>query len=60
MINIQIATDGKEVFDKVNINNPTLKECALVVYYLEKYIQDLIDREFESKAEVREGDFADE
>lgn len=58
MIKIVVATDGQKINDSLDIDKPTLKECALVVYRLEQIIQDLISREFESEFEVREGDFA--
>lgn len=60
MIKIQIATNGKEVFDSFDEDNMTLNECALTIYKLEQMKLELLSREFESKEEVRTGDLADE
>ncbi len=58
MIKIEVKTDGKEVFDSMEIDEPSLIECSLMVFRLEQIKQELIAREFKSKFEVREGDFA--
>ncbi len=60
MIKIELGTDGKDVFDSIEIDKPTLKECAIINYRLDQIKQDLINREFKSKFEVREGDFAED
>lgn len=60
MIKIKLETDGKEVLDSMEIDEPTLKECSLMVFRLEQIKQELLAREFKSKFEVREGDFADD
>lgn len=59
MIKVTVETDGKEVFDSLEIDKPTLNECSLIKFRLDQIKQDLINRDFESKFEVREGDFAE-
>jgi len=59
MIKLGISTDGKKVFDSLDVNKPTLKECALVVYRLEQIKEDLINREFKSELEVSENNDED-
>ena len=54
MIKIEIACDGKEVYDKFEEDKPTLKEVALVLLRLKQIEQSLIDKEFESDFEVSE------
>lgn len=60
MIKIAVATDGKKISDSIDIKKPTLNECALVCYRLDQIKQDLLNREFESEFEVRDGDFAED
>lgn len=60
MIKITLGTDGKDVFDSIEINDPTLKEWAIINFRLDQIKQDLINREFESKFEVSEGDFSED
>ncbi len=58
MIKISLGTDGKRVFDEMDIDKPTLKECSLIVFRLEQIKLELLARDFKSEFEVREGDFA--
>jgi hypothetical protein len=60
MIKITLGTDGKEIFDSIEIHEPTLKECAIINFRLDQIKQDIINREFESKFEVSEGDFSED
>lgn len=53
MIKIGIKTDGKDVLDSFEEDNPTLEECALIVFRLEEIKQYLLSKEFENKFEVR-------
>lgn len=54
-----VATDGKKIQDSLDVEKPTLSECALIVYRLEQIISDLVNRDFETEFEISEGDFAD-
>jgi len=59
MIKITIGTNGKKVFDSIEVDKPTLEECAIINFKLDQIKQDLINRDFESEFEVREGDFSE-
>ena len=54
MIELNIKTNGKEIFDGYNEDNPTMKEVALILYRLEEMKLMLMSKEFESKFEVSE------
>lgn len=60
MIKFSVETDGKDLLDSFDEDNPTLKEVALIVLRIEQLKQYLLSKEFKSKFEVREGDFAEE
>jgi len=59
MIKLGISTDGKKVFDSLEVDKPTLKECALIVYRLEQIKENLINRDFVSELEVSENNDED-
>ncbi len=54
MIDIQIKTDGKRVFDSYNEDKPTLKEVSLVIYRLEQMKLNFLSKEFDSEFEISE------
>ena len=60
MIAIRIKTDGKDILDNFEEHNPTLNEVALIIYRMEEIKKYLLEKEFESKFEVKEGSFVDE
>ena len=60
MIKIEIKTDGKDLFDSFEEDNPTLNEVALIILKLEQTKQYLLSKEFKSKFEVSTGHFADD
>ncbi len=59
MIKLGILTDGKKVFDSLDVDKPTLKECALIVYRLEQIKENLINRDFVSELEISENNDED-
>ncbi len=54
MIKIEISTDGKRVYDGYDEDNPTMKECSLILYRLEQIKLNLLAKEFKSEFEVSE------
>jgi len=55
MIELTIKTDGKDVYDSYDETEPTIKEVGLVLLRLEQIKWLLINKQFESKFEVSEG-----
>jgi len=54
MIEIGIKTDGKKVLDKLNNEDCTLGETALVLLRLEQIKKKLLEKEFEDDFRVEE------
>jgi len=60
MIKLLIQTDGKDIVDSFTEDRPTLQECSLIIYRMKEIEQYLLSKDFESKFEVKDGDFVDE
>lgn len=60
MIKFKVETDGKDVLDEFKEDSPTLEEASIIVFRLEQIKNYLLSKEFESKFEIKSGDFADE
>jgi len=54
MIKIEIATDGRKVYDSFKHKNTTLIENALVLRRLEELKLELLEIEYNSELEVSE------
>ena len=59
-IKIELQTDGKDLMDSYEEDEPTLNECALIVFRLEEIKKYLLSKDFENKFEVRKGSFVED
>jgi hypothetical protein len=60
MIKLSIETNGKDIADAFEEYKPTLQECAFIIYRMKEIEKYLLEKEFESKFEVKEGCFAED
>jgi len=52
MISLSLKTNGKDVLDSYDEENPTLGEVALILLRLEQIKSFLVNKEFENKFRV--------
>lgn len=60
MIELSIKTDGKQIADSFKEDKVTLEECSLIIYRMKEIEKYLLEKEFKSSFEVKEGCFAEE